>query len=94
MSVALTCMPEMLRPGFYIITANPQTIRYVNAAFDTFEYQTPLSGPRCSITRAVALGATAAVISNPVVSRRFWFEKNRSRFLKFRSLFADMDPTQ
>lgn len=78
--VSTACIGDLLRPGFYAITASPVTIRYVDVAFDTFEYQPLTSEPRCSFTQAVVLGASAAVISNPVVSRRFWFQKIRSLF--------------
>lgn len=78
MTVPLYHIYDLLMPGMQDIHGS----LYVNAAFDTFEYQKPLGEPRCEITlpTAVALGISAAVISNPVVTRRIWLEKIRSLF--------------
>lgn len=70
MPVDLHQMRELLLPGLIGITAQKEFAW--NSAFAKALVEPVTSLPPVSLPTAVAMGAAAVVMKNPVVKRRFW----------------------
>lgn len=76
MTVALTSMRDLLLPGLMEMTGDYKFAYYDNRAiFGTFE--TTMAAPhiwipKLTLPQAVVVGAAAAIIKNPEITRRFW----------------------
>lgn len=77
MPVQLSAMRDLLLPGLQQVTALQYSFVHTKEIFAANVFGRAVSAPhiwipKLSIPQAVALGAAAAIIKNPEVTRRFW----------------------
>lgn len=76
MSIELSQIRELLLPGLFQVTER-YAFQFTDwrGVFGT--YETTIAAPhiwvpKLTLPQAVAAGAAAAIITNPVITRRFW----------------------
>jgi hypothetical protein len=72
MPVPLDKMRDLLLPGLWEITAINRTPVDRWSAYEPAIEAPHIWVPKLSLPAAVAIGAAAAIIKNPTITRRFW----------------------
>ena len=71
--VSLTHMRDLLLPGLMDVTSNYKTLPVAwSQAFERAAAAPHVWIPKLSVPQAFVIGAAAAIIKNPDVTRRFW----------------------
>ena len=72
MPVQLSELRELLLPGMRSVAARYTALPSWQVGYETTVAAPHIWIPKLTIPEALAVGAAAAIIKNPIVTRRFW----------------------
>lgn len=72
MPVELSHLRSVLFPGLLEIASSRSALAGYTEAFAPSVAAPHIWVPKLSLPQAIAVGAAAAIIKNPVITRRFW----------------------